>query len=371
MIKHALIFIFTLSAYGEISVAAKETSRFQRVGPGDSVYSILRRLGFSDHERDAALSTKILPPSFVLAPGDLYRVVQNPQSKKIEVQFYDNSTPTGFSFWRQGRGESGSNKVQIQFTKNIATATGIINGSLVEAITRATGDELLAYRFMDAYVLDYNIPKSLQKGARFSLTYEKLFQGNTFIRSGEILKTELTLNGRREVREFKKLSVGGIFTGGKSHDDRPLYAPVNNIRVSSLYQPKRFHPIKKYRKAHLGIDFELPAGEPVYNVDYGRIVRFGRTRGAGNFVVIRHSNGLESYYNHLGSLSKTLRKGSLINAGAQIGTIGCTGYCTKPHLHFAIKKGGRFIDPVRLIRGYAFVQKNKSSNNVADTKEFF
>jgi murein DD-endopeptidase MepM/ murein hydrolase activator NlpD len=80
----------------------------------------------------------------------------------------------------------------------------------------------------------------------------------------------------------------------------------------------------------------------------------GRNRAAGNFIVISHKNGLESYYNHLQTHQSGLRAGDAIKTGQKIGANGCTGYCTKPHLHFALKKQGRFIDPIRLVRSYPF-----------------
>ena len=115
---------------------------------------------------------------------------------------------------------------------------------------------------------------------------------------------------------------------GEGHD-KPLYSPVAYQHYSSLFKPRRFHPIKKRRQAHLGLDFELPAGHAVYTVQSGRVLRTGKNRAAGNFVVVRHQSGLESYYNHLQSISPEVKKGRQVFNGQKLGTIGCTGYCTK------------------------------------------
>src|SRR5690606_12835270 len=162
----------------------------------------------------------------------------NPENKKTEVQFFDRRDPYAFTFWKLGPADGGGKKVEIEFRRQVTSATGRINGSLIEAISRSTGDEQLAYRFMDAYVLDFNIIKSLRRGARFSLTYEKLFQGSTFIRTGEILETSLEIGDRIETREFVALKNGGGFIGGNNYDNRPFYAPVNYIRVTSLFQAR-------------------------------------------------------------------------------------------------------------------------------------
>ncbi|MEZ4870859.1 MAG: M23 family metallopeptidase [Bdellovibrionales bacterium] len=93
-------------------------------------------------------------------------------------------------------------------------------------------------------------------------------------------------------------------------ESRPLYAPVNYVRISSEFKRRQYHPIKKRRIAHLGIDFELPAGEPVYTAGKGVVLRKGKNRAAGRYVVVKHANNIESYYNHLESIDPKIKVGS-------------------------------------------------------------
>ena len=120
----------------------------------------------------------------------------------------------------------------------------------------------------------------------------------------------------------------------------------------------RFHPIRKLRRPHLGVDFELSAGEPVYSVAPGTIVRMGRNRGAGNFIVVRHADNYEAFYDHLSSVNN-FNIGQPVEPGSVLGHIGCTGLCTRPHLHFAIKKLGQYTNPLNLIRGYSYNQRTE------------
>lgn len=272
-------------------------------------------------------------------------------------------------FWRdqdtraknmRDNNNAGSKVERVKFDIRTASASGRVRGSLVESLTQAIGDDLVAYRFMDAFLLDYpNLPKLLRKNAPFNITYEKLYENGQLVRYGEVLRAELEVNERNVVRDFRRLKTGGIFVN-KSDDysDRPFYSPVNYIRFSSLFQPRRFHPIQKFRRSHLGIDFELNEGEPIHAISSGRVLRVGRNRAAGNFVVLRHSNGYESYYNHL-QKAVQLRLNEVVGVGELIGYVGCTGYCTKPHLHFAIKRGGTFVNPINLIRNYSYIQKHE------------
>lgn len=99
---------------------------------------------------------------------------------------------------------------------------------------------------------------------------------------------------------------------------------------------------------HSGIDLRLNKGEPVYAVFDGivRIISKDR-RGYGNFVVIRHYNGLETLYGHLNF--SVLNKGQEVKAGELLGYGGNTGRSTGPHLHFEVRYQGNSIDPELLI----------------------
>ena len=348
--------------------SATASTQKAKVNSGDTVYSILKRNGFNDNQVNAALSQNILPKSFVLSPGDMYKIHRDKKNNLTELYFFSKQSDLAHMFWKKSGSEAGAKDIKVNYNVKSASYTGRVRGSLIQSIANVVGDELVAYRFMDAYLLDYKLTKSVQKNARFSLEIERLYENGQFVKFGEITKTELELDGQNVVRYFKDLKEGGLFYGvSMDHTDRPLFAPVDYIRISSLYQARRYHPIKKYRKAHLGIDFELPEGEPVLSAGQGTILRTGRNRGSGNFVVIRHPGGYESYYNHLSRL-EGYKAGQRVGAGTKIGEIGCTGYCTKPHLHFAVKKHGRFVNPIFLVRAYSYKQQKDVQRLIAQAR---
>ena len=102
--------------------------------------------------------------------------------------------------------------------------------------------------------------------------------------------------------------------------------------------------------AHKGTDIPLSVGDSIFATFDGVVRYVGTTRqtgGYGNLVVIRHSNGLETYYGHL---SKTLcEPNEAVKAGDVIGLGGSTGRSTGPHLHFEARYKGQAFDPERLI----------------------
>ena len=103
-------------------------------------------------------------------------------------------------------------------------------------------------------------------------------------------------------------------------------------------------------REHKGIDVPLQTGDTV-RAAFGGMVRYtggGKaTGGYGNLVVIRHSNGLETYYGHLSKI--LVKSGELIKAGEILGLGGSTGRSTGPHLHFETRYKGQAFDPARIV----------------------
>jgi murein DD-endopeptidase MepM/ murein hydrolase activator NlpD len=121
----------------------------------------------------------------------------------------------------------------------------------------------------------------------------------------------------------------------------PVISPVRNPVVSSAFG-MRTHPVYRVRKFHTGIDFAGATGTPVYATGGGVVVRKGYSSGYGNFIEIRHSGGFRSFYAHL---SKTMvNRGDSVGIGQRIARMGNSGTATGCHLHYEIRKSGRFLN---------------------------
>lgn len=104
----------------------------------------------------------------------------------------------------------------------------------------------------------------------------------------------------------------------------------------------------RYRRRHQGVDLPLKTGDPVHATFNGRVRISEYNRGGyGNLVIIRHDNGLETYYGHLSE--RLVQPGDWVEAGQIIGLGGSTGRSTGPHLHFETRYFGQAFDPERLI----------------------
>ena len=122
--------------------------------------------------------------------------------------------------------------------------------------------------------------------------------------------------------------------------------PLNGMQYITSGFGERFHPVYHKEIFHEGIDLKADY-KIVKTIANGIIAMEGYNKRAGNYLIIQHGNGIESIYCHL---SKFLcHPGDLVFAGDTIAISGATGAVTAPHLHFAIKENGKFIDPLPLL----------------------
>lgn len=191
--------------------------------------------------------------------------------------------------------------------------------------------------------------------------------------------------------DFKKLS--GLFDEHWDEvNSNPYKMSLNDLPTSwslwlvdSLdqyhcpYQGEVYHRGKfgmRRGRRHQGVDIPLKTGEPIYATFTGK-VRMSKYFGAyGNVIIIRHENGLETFYAHLSK--RHVEAGDWVNAGDVIGLGGSTGRSTGPHLHYETRYNGFAFDPQWLIdfktgtlRHRLFVLKKKYFNIYSNYEQDF
>jgi len=120
--------------------------------------------------------------------------------------------------------------------------------------------------------------------------------------------------------------------------------------VTSKFSLSRLHPILKIRRPHYGIDYAAKTGTPVVSAGDGRVIHCGWLGQYGNTVIIRHTQGYQTYYGHLSRYGKGIKKGITVNQSQVIGYVGSTGLSTGPHLDYRGKKDGKFKNDYNKVR---------------------
>ena len=126
-----------------------------------------------------------------------------------------------------------------------------------------------------------------------------------------------------------------------------LRDPLKYTRISSRYNLRRFHPVQKRYKAHLGTDYAAPTGTEIRSVGDGTVIEARYTSANGNYVKIKHNGTYTTQYLHMSKIGKGIRAGARIKQGQVIGYVGSTGLATGPHLCFRFWKNGKQEDWLR------------------------
>jgi murein DD-endopeptidase MepM/ murein hydrolase activator NlpD len=233
----------------------------------------------------------------------------------------------------------------------VVNVEGEINrdtNSLVASLDRAGERIELALAMADVFSGEIDFNSDLQPGDRFRLLVERHTREGRLSGYGPILAAEF-VNVGRSMKAIRFTPDGGspgyYDENGRSLKRFFLKSPLKfEPRITSRFSSSRRHPILGYARAHNGVDYHAPTGAPVGAVAPGVVTLAGWTAGGGRTVRVRHSNGYETEYLHLSSIA--VRGGARVGQGDLIGRVGKTGLATGPHLHYGMKKNGRYVNPV-------------------------
>lgn len=131
--------------------------------------------------------------------------------------------------------------------------------------------------------------------------------------------------------------------------DQILAEATDNLASSALHTvvANSTGISRGYSEDHPGLDITADEGMSVRAFASGTVREAGYDEEKGNYIVLNHSDWLESEYCHMQSLLFDV--GQTVAAGQDIGYVGSTGNSTGPHLHFELRENGTPVDPSTLI----------------------
>jgi murein DD-endopeptidase MepM/ murein hydrolase activator NlpD len=221
---------------------------------------------------------------------------------------------------------------------------GRIGRSFYDAAIRAGVPARIIDNFVDMdWDLDFS--SDLRPTDTFKIIFEEFRRDGKILEYGQILAAEIANKGKT----FTLFSLARAYGRDEAFHitSRPfLRYPLQFTRISSVFTDARMHPILQRVRPHHGVDFAAPLGTPVRAVAGGKAIYTGWNGSFGNLVRIDHPGPYDSLYAHLQRVAKGLKIGVAVKRGQVIGYVGATGLATGPHLHFALFRDGKYINPL-------------------------
>ena len=239
----------------------------------------------------------------------------------------------------------------INYTEKSELIAIPITESISNDILKATGDVTIAALLSTLFSNSNADFKKMKKGDFIAIEYnQKTYMGKLH-GMPEINAAMIQINGKpfyrfRNSKDDKYYDENGVgFT--KTY---LFQIPLTFTRISSPFTNKRYHPVLKRYRAHLGTDFAAPTGRNIYAASDGKVEFVGTQSGYGKTVIINHQNGYKTLYAHQNGFAKGLRQGQMIKKGTHIGYVGSTGLSSGPHLHLGMYKNNVAIDPMTVLQ---------------------
>ena len=239
----------------------------------------------------------------------------------------------------------------INYTENSELIAIPITESISNDILKATGDVTIAAILSSLFSNSNADFKKMKKGDFIAIEYnQKTYMGKLH-GMPEINAAMIQINGKpfyrfRNSKDDKYYDENGVgFT--KTY---LFQIPLTFTRISSPFTNKRYHPVLKRYRAHLGTDFAAPTGRNIYAASDGKVEFVGTQSGYGKTVIINHQNGYKTLYAHQNGFAKGIRVGQMIKKGTHIGYVGSTGLSSGPHLHLGMYKNNVAIDSMTVLQ---------------------
>lgn len=329
----------TVSSLPEEPSVVVSSGTFAR---GETLAGALQRASLSSADAaavSASLRKKFSPRS--LREGDPWTLVLSTAGV-----FRDLTIVRGLTEYHVEASSDGTHRVfssDVELLRREGRAAGTLQSTLWESMIAAQVPPALIAEFSEvfAWQVDFNVDP--REGDAFSLLWEEQTDALGRVQGRKILAAsyEGAQSGRKAAALFE-----GDYYDENDHSLRRAFlsAPLAFRRISSKFTHKRFHPILRYVRPHLGIDYAAPTGTPVKTIGDGTVIFVGRKGGFGRYIEVRHNATYTTCYGHLSRFARGLKRGNVVRQGAVIGYVGATGIATGPHLDFRVRQNNRYVN---------------------------
>lgn len=322
------------------------------VRKGDTFSTVMEKFGFEGEEADRILDkSSDIYDLERLAAGNVFQFIFEEDKDEIEIDEvrYDIDRESQIVISENGNGYDVSEK-DIKYKREEKSAEGTINSSLFIDGRDAGLEDKTILEIAEIFAWDVDFAADIRKGDEFSIIYDDLYRGESYVGPGRI-KAAKFINNEEEhyAFYFENGDEDGKYynSDGEALVRQFLKSPLTYSRITSGFSYNRLNPVTKSSYgAHRAIDYGASPGTPIFATGQGKVSYAGWGSGLGLYVKVSHGGVYDTVYAHMSGLASGVRSGVSVSQGQVIGYVGSTGYATGPHLHYEMRKYGQRINPL-------------------------
>jgi len=315
----------------------------------DNLTNIFHRLGHQDALTKLKADKNIAKELEALnRSGAIVRASSNKEGELAELVFTHDNINSYVLKLKDGKYTGSWQKGVFEIRQARASFT-IKNGLFFDGRKAGIQNKIIR-QIVKVFDWDIDFSHDIRVGDKVTAVFEEIYHDGDKVDSNNLLAAEF-INKKRTLR-----TVRYTFKDGRSDYFTPdghemkrafIRTPIAHARVSSNFNPGRYHPVLHRMRAHKGTDFAARRGTPIMTTGNGIVKFIGRKGGYGRMVIISHREGYETRYAHMSRFKKGLKKGDKVYQGDLIGYVGSSGLATGPHCHYEFRKNGTAIDPMK------------------------
>jgi murein DD-endopeptidase MepM/ murein hydrolase activator NlpD len=289
-------------------------------------------------------------------PEDTFSLARSESGALARFE-YRASLTQRYEATRDANGKWKARQLDVPVRMSRVAKSGVVVGSLGDTLEALKLGRALAGVFSEVFEGQVSFSTDTRAGDEFRIIFDEEYVDGSFLRHGAIHAVEYKGEKAGKLRAFWYEPSSPAGADGDFYDEHGralhggwLRTPLRYDHVSSGFG-MRFHPVLKRKQLHNGIDYAASSGTPVRAAAAGTVTFAGPKGANGNLVVIAHAQGFESFYAHLSRFATGLKAGAKVKQRQIVAYVGTTGRSTGPHLHFSLKKAGKFLDPASQLNG--------------------
>ncbi len=292
-------------------------------------------------------------------PGEKFLIKLNEKDSIEEFYIYQSELVTFVT--KKENDKLITQKFTKELKEEILIVKGEINDSIYNSIVSKGEHPNLVIQLAD-YVFkggELDFFSDCQKGDTYALKVSKKYyydlSGNKIYTNyygditGVLYKGQTVGNLYAFKHEYNDSTLNDYYNEKGETIERPFlrYPFTFKVALTSGFGMRKDPVSKSFNRQHNGVDFSVSVGSSFISPAKGKVETIGnQPNGAGIWIRLKHANGYETEYMHLQSVKDSLKVGSSVKQGEILGKTGNTGRSTGPHLHYGMRKNGKYISPL-------------------------